>query len=281
MEFRTEIEKKESPFSITHRDRIVMLGSCFTDSVGERLQRDGFDVVRNPLGPLYNPKSLANIFERGNRMYVEEDLYEHSDGFHCLDFASRYNGKNEVDLLKLINRDYETLAEAIEQSTVIIITFGTARVYELLPDHTIVGNCHRLPANKFEERLLSINEIVEKWMELIPKGKKTIFTLSPIRYTADGLVNNSLSKAILRVAIDNICKNGNYDYFPAFEILNDDLRDYRFYAEDMKHPTDFAVDYVYEYFKKTYFSQSTIERARVCRKEWQRSLHNSNFRSLK
>ena len=273
MNFRTEIGRCRGNFTIDHDDKIVMLGSCFTDSIGEQLELDGFNVIHNPMGPLYNPCSLARVFARGNRAYDVKDFEQWTDGYHCLDFASRYSGEDSAALTEMVNHDFSVLSEAIKESTVIIVTFGTSRVYEFNATGIPVGNCHRLPAAMYDVRLLSIEEIVGLWRDLLPKDKKVIFTLSPIRYIADGLVENSLSKATLRVSIDKICENGGYDYFPSFEILNDDLRDYRFYTSDMKHPSEMAIEYVYERFAEAYFSQSTIEKSRLNRKIQARQRH--------
>ncbi len=276
MNFRTEIGQCQGSFAISHDDRIVMLGSCFSDSIGEQLELDGFNVVRNPMGPLYNPCSLARIFARQGREYETEEFIKHSDGWHCLDFASRYSDTDAERLKTIVNNDYLALAKAIDEASVVIITFGTSRVYNYLTDNTPVGNCHRLPSAMFEVEMLGVDKIVELWKDLLPSGKNVIFTLSPIRYTADGFVVNSLSKATLRVAINEVCKSNNYDYFPAFEILNDDLRDYRFYASDMKHPSETAVDYVYEHFASAYFSQATREQARQKRKSVMQQRHIPN-----
>ncbi len=276
MNFRTEIEPIQGAFLISHQDKIVLLGSCFSDEIGEQLEMDGFSVVRNPLGPLYNPASIANVFVRGE--FSEEDFVKHDDGFHCLDFASRYTSADATTLAAMVNRDFVALKQALEDADVIIITFGTAYVYDFVETSKTVGNCHRLPASMFNRRQMSVDEIVGLWKTLIPQGKKVIFTLSPIRHVADGLVNNSLSKSTLRIAIDEICKVGRYDYFPAFEILNDDLRDYRFYASDLKHPSEMAVAYVYEHFSKAYFSPSVVEQARIARKAIKQQQHIPNYR---
>ncbi len=279
MNFRTEIEPISAGFSIDSGSKIVLLGSCFSDEIGRQLELDGFSVVRNPLGPLYNPASIANVFKR--EQFSSADLVEHTDGFHCLDFASRYSGGDIAALVEEVNADFLALKQAIVDADVIIITFGTANVYDLAATGLSVGNCHRLPPQMFNRRRMSADEIIGLWRGLLPEGKRVIFTLSPIRHVADGLADNSLSKATLRVAIDQICRVGGYDYFPSFEILNDDLRDYRFYADDMKHPSETAVAYIYEHFARAYFSSATQEQARLARKAAKQTRHIPNYKRNK
>lgn len=273
MKFRTEIEPQQGQFRISHDDHIVMLGSCFTDSIGEQLTIDGFDVVSNPMGPLYNPLSIAKIIERGGRPYTATDLIAHDGTWHCLDFANKYSDVNADALLSRVNSHYLPLYKAIEDATVVIITFGSARVFE----HTtfgLVGNCHKIPAANFTNREITIVEIVSRWAKLL-NGKRVIFTISPIRYLAYGMTANSLSKATLRMAIDQLCQTLGCDYFPSYEIMIDDLRDYRFYAADMKHPSEVAVNYIYEIFANAYFDESTIVRANIARKDYIRSQHRT------
>lgn len=272
MKFRTEIEPINGSFSIDHSDRIVLLGSCFSDSIGEQLRLDGFDVTVNPMGPLYNPMSLARVFDLKSLLIVCD-----GDNYHCLDFASRYVAPELDQLEAMVHADLDPLRQAINRATTIIITFGSARVYRNYALQAIVGNCHRLPASDFAVEMLSVDQIVDRWCSLLPPDKKVIFTVSPIRYVADGLVTNSLSKAILRLAVDQITAHTHADYFPSFEILNDDLRDYRFYASDLKHPSDQAVEYIYERFVSTYFSPATCDEARQRRRIAMQNRHIPNF----
>lgn len=272
MRFRTEIGTVRGSFGISHESRIVMLGSCFADTIGSRLERDGFNVTHNPLGPLFNPASIARIISRGERPYGEEDFICDADGtYHCLDFASRYRAATVCDLARMVNDDYLPLAAALNAATTIIITFGTDKVY--VHNGTVAGNCHKLPASQFEEKFLTIDEVRDMWDGLLPASADRILTLSPVRYPGDGLARGFLSKASLRVAVDGICRACGADYFPSYEILNDDLRDYRFYAPDMRHPSDVAADYIYEIFADAYFSNETRTRALECRRQALRAAH--------
>lgn len=275
MRFRTEIGPLRGGFAIGHDDRIVLLGSCFADNVGERLRADGFDAVHNPLGPLYNPASVLRVLDRGARPYGAADFTEHEDGWHCLDFASRYRADRPGELARKVNADYLPLAAAIERATVLIVTFGTTGVFTYGPDDIVAGNCHKLPATFFGTRDLRLDEIADMWAasEAVARVPKLIFTVSPVRYVSRGLAAGALSKAVLRVAVDDICRRTGADYFPAFEILNDDLRDYRFYADDLKHPSSAAAEYIYEAFGGAYFSRATAARAAEYRREYLRLLH--------
>lgn len=271
MNFRTEIEPVRGSFEISHDDRVVMLGSCFADNVGERMLADGFKVVHNPLGPLFNPASIARALRRGPRPYTSGDMVCHDGIWHCLDYAWRYHDEDAARLAERVNRDYLPLADAISEAEVLVITLGTIRTYQY--DGVVVGNCHKLPAACFERSDMSLDGVVDTIIEALPDGKNVILTVSPVRYTADGLVANSLSKATLRLAAERIARKKGADYFPAYEIVNDDLRDYRFYAADMKHPSDTAVEYIYQLFSRAYFSETTLRHAAERRRQYMRSLH--------
>ena len=271
MKFRTEIGPLKGSFEIAHSDRLVLIGSCFADNIGEKLKQDGFNVVHNPLGPLFNPESVGKVLARGAKPYEEADFACYSDMWHCLDFANRFQSESPQHLAELVNSSYLPFAKAIAEADVLIVTLGTSKVYKY--NGATVGNCHKLPNNLFIEKYLTVDEV--KNVITVPNAARTIFTLSPVRYPGEGLDKGFLAKAILRVAIDNICKANGYDYFPAFEIVNDDLRDYRFYAQDMKHPSEAAVDYIYEKFMEAYFSEDTRKKAAECRKLSKLSSHRT------
>lgn len=273
MKFRTEIGKIKGGFTISHRDRIVLLGSCFADNIGELLARDGFNVIHNPLGPLFNPSSIDAVLSRGMRPFTTSDFTEVDGEWHCLWFAHRFRASDPATLAEMVNAEYLPLSEALAQATVIIVTFGTTHIFTYGEPAVVAGNCHKLLPSFFKEKYLSVEEIVALTLaDCYPEARR-IVTVSPVRYPGMGLPASFLSKATLRVAADKISAERNYDYFPAFEILNDDLRDYRFYAADMRHPSSQAVDYVYECFAETYFTQETKQEALRCRKEALRLAH--------
>lgn len=267
MDFRTEIGPVGHSFGITHDDGIVLLGSCFADNIGSLLADSGFDVVHNPGGPLYNPASLL-YFLQGK----ESEPVLHDGVWHSLDMASRFQDTDRDRLMERVHAVREEFRRALDRASVLIVTFGTARIWTRA-DH-IVANCHKLPDSQFRTVDLNVEEIEWEWTRaLSDMDKKIIFTLSPVRYPSYGLAGDSLSKATLRVAIDRICRHVGADYFPAYEILTSDLRDYRFYADDMKHPSPLAVNYIYEIFRNTYFDEPTRRRGADCRRQARAAAH--------
>lgn len=279
MELRTEIDIPRShPFALEHADGILMLGSCFTDNIGQRLEHDGFDVAYNPMGTLYNPASICNALElalapQSERKFI---IRQDTDGkWHCLNFAARHIFDTKEEMTADINRQLDMMANEFRNCSTVIITLGTAYVFDIGQDG-IAGNCHKFPSGCFERRRLTVEEASEwirKAIGLIGGEKNIVFTISPIRHIADGLHGNQLSKSTLQLAVDSALHGSGAHYFPAYEILLDDLRDYRFYADDMKHPSTLAVDYIYEVFMKYYMTPTTIAKAFKARKEFKRSLH--------
>jgi len=281
MRFRTEIEPVRSTLRLDHSRPVVMLGSCFTDNIGARLAADGFDVTANPFGALYNPLSVATPLLRAldRRPYDAADLRPGPRGFHCLDFSTAFSGADPDTILSDINTRLDNLRQTIDRpGATLIATFGTAYTFFLATEPTRhVGNCHKFPATAFTRRRVSPEEIAACWRLLAARLRaesgidRILLTISPIRHLADGLHGNTLSKATLHIAAEALADC--CDYFPAYEIMNDDLRDYRFYASDMKHPSDTAVDYIYEKFAEAYFDKATAGEARRHRAE---SLHKAH-----
>ena len=234
MEFITKVETGNKGLGISHHERIVMLGSCFVDNIGAKLVDAGFDCTVNPFGTLYNPVSILNA------------LCNRDDEF------LRWTQKNDEISDDEIDAD------------IYILTFGTSWVYQLKQTGHIVANCKKAPENLFQREMVGVEQIAADYGEfiadkIIPQGKKIVFTVSPIRHKRDGMHENQLSKAVLLLAVDKLCKNypDNCFYFPAYEIMMDELRDYRFYADDMIHPSAKAVDYIWERFGETYFNKET------------------------
>jgi hypothetical protein len=234
MEFIIKVETGNKGLGISHHERIVMLGSCFVDNIGAKLVDAGFDCTVNPFGTLYNPVSILNA------------LCNRDDEF------LRWTQKNDEISDDEIDAD------------IYILTFGTSWVYRLKQTGHIVANCKKAPENLFQREMVGVEQIAADYGEfiakkIVPQGKKIVFTVSPIRHKRDGMHENQLSKAVLLLAVDKLCKNypGNCFYFPAYEIMMDELRDYRFYADDMIHPSAKAVDYIWERFGETYFNKET------------------------
>lgn len=261
MKFRTEIEIKPLEKRIGYDSRIMTIGSCFAQNIASRLRRAKFNVAESPTGILFNPLSIADTLNR----YIEatpprrEDLVFNNGLWHSFDAHSSLSSQSQSAVLNNLTKAIASGSEILHSADCIVITFGTALVYTL-PDGRTAANCHKFAHTHFSRRRLSIEEITEAFITLCSDAlynKNIILTISPIRHLADGLIENSLSKATLRVAADEICRRcKNVVYFPSFEILNDDLRDYRFYAEDLTHPSQQAIDYIWEKFIATALSEN-------------------------
>ncbi|MDE5912073.1 MAG: GSCFA domain-containing protein [Muribaculaceae bacterium] len=275
MNFRTALQVPTGT-EITHRDRLLMLGSCFSTEVGARLLRDGFNTTVNPTGTLYNPMSVAKTIGllESCTPILPGHLFENQGLWRSFDHHSSLSDPDRDKALEKINSAITAGHKALQEATHVFVTFGTAWVFEL-PEGGIVCNCHKLPPRNFIRRRVTVNEIVGTWTPILRRhpDKHFTFTVSPIRHTADGLHGNQLSKSTLLLAVDELCAGGAAEYFPAYEALIDDLRDYRFYAADMKHPSDVAVDYVYSLFASARFSQSTMTRAAEAARASRRAAH--------
>ncbi|MDE7426231.1 MAG: GSCFA domain-containing protein [Muribaculaceae bacterium] len=277
MKFRTIQEPLRNAAPISHDTPILALGSCFTDNIGQRLAARGFDILHNPMGPLYNPASLERIISRAldGHIYTQEDLVRDSSGtWHCLDFPLRYSHAQAHTLLEQINTDFSRLKAQLGKCRILMITLGTTYVFTHIATDCVAGNCHKLPAADFHRHALSMESIVGMWRPLMERltPRRVIFTVSPIRHVVDGLHGNNLSKATLLLAADALTAHGA-EYFPAYEAVMDDLRDYRFYESNLTHPTSFAADYIYELFSQTYFSAETLAKAAAEYKNYLRSQH--------
>ena len=252
MKFRTEIEVTPLAEGVEYGAKIFALGSCFAENISERLAKAKFSITSNPLGILFNPLSIANALERlaDTRTFAVCDIREGRECFYSFDAHSSLDGKTHTEAFGNLNKAVAQGSKALAESEWVVLTFGTAWVYE--HEGKVVANCHKQPAAEFKRRRLSIEEIVERYSKLfegILRDKRVILTVSPVRHIGDGLQENSVSKATLRLAIEElVSKYENALYFPSFEILIDDLRDYRYYGEDLAHPSKMAVDYVWERF---------------------------------
>lgn len=249
---RTEVTlPRAADCLITRQSRLLMLGSCFTTEIGTKLLDDGYDACVNPTGNVYNPLSAARTVLNlaAGRRYDESDLIEVQGLWRSLDHHTRLAAPTPAEAVARINRSMEIGAEALSAATHIIVTFGTAWVFER--QGSVVCNCHKLPAREFVRRRLSVSEIVDAWQPIVDSmpSKRFIFTVSPIRHIADGLHGNQLSKATLLLAIDAL--RGAH-YFPAYEVLVDELRDYAYYAADLVHPSPDAVARIHSLFTTTH-----------------------------
>lgn len=305
MDFRTVIKPAPATVRIDHSSGIVMLGSCFSDNIGRRLLDGLFDVDVNPMGTLYNPASIASALDdiMARREFAAADLFEHDGRWHSFAHHSRFSGTDPEKVLRGINSRLRTAHDNLRRAGVLIVTLGTAWIFTLRATGRVVSNCHKLPSAMFVRSRMSVDEIVAQWQPLLVRLREfnpslqVIFTVSPIRHLADGAHGNQLSKATLLLAVDRlieesstvmpsevVCPDGSVllidpvppmavEYFPAYEALMDDLRDYRFYAADMTHSSETAVDYVYSLFAESHMSEATRDLATACRKVTRRLAH--------
>ena len=267
MKFRSEIKyhKPEIP-KIDHKSQCLFLGSCFAQNIASKLDFYKVPTVANPYGIMYNPISISQVFQdlKQNKVYSDKDIDEHRGVFFNYSNHSVNNALSKEALKNQINQSLSDFSRDLENVTHVFISLGTAYAYRLKSSGNFVGNCHKQPNTLFEKTLLDIPSIVrslQEAMELIENrsNKKVSFilTLSPVRHLKDGFIENSISKAHLRAAIHEITTNSSNYYFPSYEILLDDLRDYRFYKEDLVHPSEQAVEYIWNHFKESLISEST------------------------
>lgn len=270
MTFRTEINLERSQQTILHNDKISLIGSCFTQNIGNKLSENGFHTNINPFGIIYNPISISQCLEHisTREPLVCNDLIKSGDYWKAYTHHGDFKAQTQEELLEIINNKIADSYNFIVKAKYLIITLGTSWVYTHKETNKIMGNCHKLSSNLFTKSLLTIDQIVENMTNSIDiffannqsSNSKVILTISPIRHWRDGYRENQLSKSILNLAVDELCKNNSkIEYFPSYEILMDDLRDYRFYNEDMLHPNNLAVEYIWEKFQNTYFNINTIE----------------------
>lgn len=254
MIFHTEVNIKPLSQTIAYGDGLLFLGSCFADEVGGICHGLGFDALVNPFGVLYNPASIAHSVERlgSGKPFTHDDVVSVSEGLYCtFSHNTTFWNASETALLEQANESLDVAHKHFQKSKWVIISLGTSWVFRHKEKHQVVSNCHKLPARQFDREFLATQQSADYLSEMLRAypDKQFIFTISPLRHLKDGLHENQLSKAALLLAVDEVCKAfGNAHYFPAYEILLDELRDYRFYKEDMVHPTEQAVRYIWERF---------------------------------
>ena len=286
MDLYTRISIPKAPFAFSYTEQTVLLGSCFAENIGKKLEENKFKTDLNPFGTLYNPSSIAEAIRMllHPERFTGDDLFRHEGVYHSFSHHSRFSSPSETECLENMNGRLFSSAEIIRKARRIIVTLGTAWVYRLRSTGKIVSNCHKLPEKMFDRRMLSVDEITAEWKSLLLSlweqnpELKILFTVSPIRHWKDGAHGNQLSKATLLLAVEQLQKEfpEQTAYFPAYEIMMDELRDYRFYADDMLHPSLQAVEYIWERFTETMLSRE----AQAILKEWkdiQKAINHKPF----
>ncbi len=275
MKLQTIVDIMPSAWKIGYEDKILMLGSCFADEIAEQMAQRYLAVTRNPFGTLYNPLSIAQALQ----MTAIPPLVEHDGLWHSMAHHGAFSRSTKEEAEKAVRSSIETMQGAFEEANVVIVTFGTAWVYEQSVDsgqQSVVGNCHKMPAECFTRRRLTAEEIIAAWQPIIERyaDKHWLFTVSPIRHVKDGLHENQLSKATLLQAVDVMSNQyAAVSYFPSYEIMLDELRDYRFYADDLVHPSSLAVQYIWERFIDCFCTPQTRNEMNIQHKRWKQTQH--------
>lgn len=301
--FRTPVPVcTEPPFRLDARQGVLLVGSCFTDNIGGRLIECGVPACVNPAGVQYNPASIAALLRAAMELRLPEGAsFRFQERTRCWLFPTRFSSADPAEAEAIFSDTLQTLHDALLQCPALAVTLGTAWVYEHIAspasDYSgIVGNCHKVPASEFRRRRLLPEEIVALWRELLAdlqdfrsrngagEALKVIFTVSPIRHFRDGAAQNTLSKATLHLSVHTLleslsaCHNLMPDYFPAYELLMDDLRDYRFYADDMLHPSATAIAYIWDHFRYTYYTPSDCAGMNLAARAYRAAAHRTLLR---
>lgn len=268
--FRTPLKFSKSSFYLDHSQAILAIGSCFSQHIGQKLIHSKFQVSINPFGTLFDPFSIHNLLRLENTESDEPALIFHGGYWHAVQYHGSFKNRDKNILVEKICQTKADLLSWLKNCSTIMLTYGTAHVWKLKEKDKIVGNCHKLPGDLFYRQLISPDAITNELFESVSALKKQfpainiILTVSPVRHLKMGMTENQLSKSVLRVAIASLIqKLPEIYYFPAYEIMIDDLRDYRFYADDMIHPSDLATEYIYDGFKSVFFTEETKTRIKV------------------
>ncbi|NLI34900.1 MAG: GSCFA domain-containing protein [Bacteroidales bacterium] len=275
MKLMTPVEIEKDFPHISHKDKVLVLGSCFSDNIGEKLHTSGFQVDINPFGTLYNPVSIARATQeiRDGKTYMENDLFNYQGLWQSDMHHGSFSGPDKKTVLDHINDRISKAHNTWRNTNLVLLTFGSAFVYYNKTGE-IVSNCHKRPESEFNRQRLSIEDIISLYEPLFHslfeqnKELNIIMTVSPIRHLRDGLHQNQLSKSTLLLAIDKLKSlfPHNIYYFPAYEIMMDELRDYRFYTDDLMHPSTMAIEYLWEKFITCSFDNETQQLAEECQK---------------
>ncbi len=286
MNFRTQIPIVKSDFPMDYQSKIMSLGSCFAENMGEKFEYFKFQSEVNPFGIIFNSVSLEKIIRRSvqKKYFTEKDIFIYNEAWHCFEVHSELSNVSKEAFLSHLNQLIDSTHQQILESTHFIITLGTSWVYRDIISGEIVANCHKVMQKQFTKELLSV-EVIEQSLEniislvhTVNAGAKFIFTVSPVRHSKDGFVENNISKAHLITAIHKIVNSqlSIVNYFPSYEIMMDELRDYRFYAEDMLHPNQTAIDYIWVRFFENYVQENEFATMQqVC--DVQKALHHRPF----
>lgn len=282
MKFRTELSPDPIQPALQYSDQIMVLGSCFAEHIGHRIARSGMTVMQNPLGIQYNPKSLRQVMAYlcGERPFERSDIFEHMGRFRHWDLHSTLCGHSAQETFEQAQNAITQGHEFLKSAQWLYLTVGSAHAWNR--DGRTVANCHKMPSSEFQRVRLSIEECETSLTALVQMARRlnpslhVVLTVSPVRYKRDGLIESQRSKSTLLLAVDRVCQAlTNVHYFPAYELVIDDLRDYRFMDSDLVHPNGMAIDYIWHKFQQCAVSTSALHSLKAGEKEWKRHQHRS------
>jgi hypothetical protein len=289
MQFRTQIPLSKSNNPIDYNSKVLSFGSCFAENMAEKFDYFKFQNETNPFGIIFNPVSIEKVIEKTvyEKGFTEKDVFFHNERWHSFEVHSDISNSDRQELLETLNKAISETNKQLKEATHIIITYGTSWIYKNLESDEIVANCHKVPQKQFSKELLSVDTIqksIQNTIDLIESinpNVNFIFTVSPVRHIKDGFVENQLSKSHLLAALHQVLKIHNlqftiHNYFPSYEIMMDELRDYRFYAEDMLHPNQVAIDFIWHKFSENYMAEESIALMQEI-SEIQKSLRHRSF----
>ncbi len=269
MKFRTEVMPSKASVSISHKDKVLFIGSCFTENIGNKFKLSGFETDINPFGIMYNPLSICECLQRiaANEAFHAEELVKIGEYWKSYSHHGDFRSTDRLQCLQMINSRLSSSHEFLRQARFVILTLGTAWIYKLKADGRVLANCHKLDSKLIERSLCSTETALQSLYSALGLCQKInpdlqfILTISPIRHWKEGYRDNTLSKSILHIVVEDFCHKTSSIYFPSYEIMMDDLRDYRFYTADLLHPSELAVEYIWEKFRQTFFTKDSI---RLC-----------------
>ncbi|WP_428232152.1 GSCFA domain-containing protein [Flavobacterium sp.] len=293
MQFRTPIQIRKTNNSIDYNSKIISIGSCFAENMAEKFDYFKFQNETNPFGIIFNPVSIEKIIRRVFReeFYTEKDVFFYNERWHSYEVHSDLSNSDREELLETLNKAISETNKQLKEASHIIITYGTSWVYRNIESDEIVANCHKVPQMQFSKELLPVDVIQQSiqntidFIQALNPNVNFIFTVSPVRHIKDGFAENQWSKSHLFAAIHSLLKEchsersrrlSGMEYFPSYEIMMDELRDYRFYAEDMLHPNQVAIDYIWHKFSENYISENSISTLQEIL-EIQKSLRHRSF----
>jgi len=266
MELRTKVDFKDFPFGINHKQNLLFFGSCFSENIGNRFKDLKFNAKINPFGIVYNPLHITQIVKRtlNKENFNADDIFLHNNAYFTFSNHSKLNSQSASKHLKKMNKLLSKTIDNLAKADCIFFTFGTAYYYYHKASNSNVVNCHKLPNKQFDKKLASVEKIVENFQECIDliskinSKAKLIFSLSPVRHIKDGILENNISKSILRLGIDRLVQsNAHCFYLPVYELQMDELRDYRYYNEDLVHPSNLAIKIIWERISSVFFNAET------------------------